>query len=126
WRLVALKGIPTNPHRPRVRDRDGASKDGKALAVANRGEVRLYDPRGQVGPVLSHPSPVLSLKFSSDRARLLSVPMEGAVRLWDRKAGSATIVQPSGVSYATLSPDGKVIACSGRGNHVRLYEGPSC
>jgi len=51
--------------------------------------------------------------------------MEGAVRLWDRKAGSATIVQQSGVSYATLSPDGKVIACGGRGNHVRLYEGPT-
>src|SRR5262249_12537011 len=83
-----------------------ASKGGKARGVADGGGVRLYGSGEEVGPVLSHPSPVLSLEFSPDGDRLLSVSMEGAVRLWDPKGGSARTIQPSGVGCATFSPDG--------------------
>jgi len=43
-----------------------ASENGKVLAVAYGGAVRLDDRGRQVGPALPHPSPVLSLEFSPD------------------------------------------------------------
>jgi WD40 repeat protein len=100
------------------------SPDGRLLASADDGTLRLWDPMtGALLRALPQAS-TTSLAFSADGKGLIAGSRDGTVRLRDAATGKEiSCVKGDAASRSVvLSPDGKVIATIGEhGNITRLW-----
>ena len=104
---------------PRVLDFNGridASPDGRLAALASGDRIVLVDlVTAQQRVLLGHDRPVQRCRFSHDGRRLVSVSLDGTVRVWDVASGAARIVhRHEGVVFdAMFSPDDRLVASAG-------------
>jgi WD40 repeat protein len=88
--------------------------------------VRIWDTRSgrELKVFRDLKSPVLSVAFSSDGARLAAWGVNGAIKIWDANTGrlNAEIAHPSGVGAGALSPDDKLLA-AGHGDGTVTISG---
>src|SRR5262249_7882451 len=103
------------------------SPDGMTLAVGNRNSTtRLYEvATGKVLHVLDKPMSH-GLKFSPDGKTLAIVYVDGSLRLWEVATGKLLreAKRVEGELYAVDgSPDGAVLATSGRRAGITLWDG---
>jgi RNA polymerase sigma factor (sigma-70 family) len=102
------------------------SPDGRALAVASRESVRMWDARtGKKGRALEGSAGKASLAFSRDGRVLVAGGDDGAFQLWNSATGEKLLKPLSGHEGSVLSvassPDGKTLAtCAG--GPVRLWQ----
>jgi WD40 repeat protein/serine/threonine protein kinase len=95
------------------------SPDGRALAVADTHDrtVKLWDTtsRRQVAALRGHTGPVWYVTFAPD-GRTLASTTDHTVRLWDVTTQQTLIEFPHDgwKGVANFSPDGKLLAASGR------------
>jgi WD40 repeat protein/tetratricopeptide (TPR) repeat protein len=89
---------------------------GQRFAVSSRGNgIQQWDAAtGQrIGPVMSHPSPVLFLRYSPDGATLAAAYADGLVRLWDsatsRPVGPAQAHRLKVLGMAFVPDSGKLL-----------------
>jgi WD40 repeat protein len=106
------------------------SPDGKRLASAHSGEVKVWDAQtGQElfsikGGVSSTADFRKCLAFSPDGERLASSfgrGGEGEVKVWDAETGLELLTVP-GSGGVAFSPDGKRLASGTEGGTVTIYD----
>ena len=99
------------------------SRDGKTLASAGGGGVRLWDfgRRRQIGEAL-RTGAVSGIAFSRD-GKTLALAGDGGLRLWDvgRRRQIFGERVPGGTSDVAFSPDGKTLASAGN-TGVQLWD----
>jgi RNA polymerase sigma factor (sigma-70 family) len=112
-----VRELPTGP--PVYRDLE-FSPDGKLLAVADCGDVQVWETAGDgERPVFKAAGHFRAVAFSPDGKRLAAGGLgdDRAVRVWDLATGKETVKLPGHVSQVkglAFSPDGKLLAsCSG-------------
>lgn len=107
------------------------SPDGKLLALASYGAVRLVstETREEVRRLSGHRGNVTDLVYSADGSRLLSCAGEpglfGEVRVWNVQDGTPvqTLVGHSDSLYAlALSPDGTLLATGGYDQQIVVWD----
>jgi WD40 repeat protein len=106
----------TLPAVPDFSGRVDATPDGRTVALTSGDRIVLVDVATARQRVLvGHDRPVHRCRFSHDGRRLVSVSLDGTVRVWDVAAGTARIVhRHEGVVFdATFSPDDRLIASAG-------------
>jgi WD40 repeat protein len=109
------------------------SPDGRHLASAADGEVKLWDatrlsekqaPR--IPPIRGRvPGPSLNLAFSPDSQTLATAGEEYTVKIWNVETGQelATLRGHGGDIYAVaFSPDGRWIASAGEDSAVKVWD----
>jgi WD40 repeat protein len=95
------------------------SPDGKGVAVAENGGVKLFDPQtgAERQTVFVEGGVPLALAFSPDGSQLAGAGFDNNVALWDAGTGQKlrTLVAPTiqRVFSVVFSPDGKVLAGAG-------------
>ncbi len=103
---------PTDAARPAARPRPAAGTPAPATAPA-----RLS--------IISHPQPVVAVRFSPDGHRLATAGADRVVRLWDVPTGRllhAIEVPDENVLSIAFSPDGLTLATGDAGGHVHLWD----
>ena len=108
------------------------SPNGKLLAFSTHGQtsIRLWDPTNTRVPAKTlegHESPLRSVSWSRDGARLASAADNGTIKVWDVNTGKVIsdftyfvrqnagngMAKPRASSTLSLSPDGKQLAVYG-------------
>ncbi|MFD0250032.1 trypsin-like peptidase domain-containing protein [Streptomyces sp. NPDC127113] len=97
------------------------SPDGKTLATGGGDTARLWDMTGRRKPTSlgGRSGQVATAHFSPDGKSLLTGP---EIRLWDVHTRKQTGALANAVSPAAFSPDGDLIATSGRRGKVLLWD----
>jgi WD40 repeat protein len=96
---------------------------------ATRVEQVLRDPSVDPNGIVSHEGTVWSAVFDQAGDRVITAGDEGKIKVWDRIEGKLlqelTVFEPAtgsfGVTYITLSPDGKTLAAAAGNGRVVLY-----
>jgi WD40 repeat protein len=102
------------------------SPDGSTLAAAVADRLILWEvASGRRLRSLDHANEVASFAYSPDGRRLASASREGAVRLWDARAGTELKAhrgfEKDWVQHVVFSPDGRIVAAGALGQ-VRLWD----
>jgi RNA polymerase sigma factor (sigma-70 family) len=125
--------VPPAPPRPLVLKHPGPvcalaySPDGKHLATAAAGIVRLWDVQTgkEAGQLKGHTKAVRALAFSRDGQHVATADEGGTVLLWDagkravRRRSEASTVEVLSLAF---TPDGKGLATGGPGGSARLWD----
>jgi WD40 repeat protein len=102
------------------------SPDGRTLAVALDGEVRLCDPISgrEFGALPKDPLGINEMAFSHDGSRLATTTGYKSVKIWDAATRRLLreLTLPANVGKLAFSPDGKLLACSTWDGHCRLWD----
>jgi WD40 repeat protein len=106
------------------------SPDGKTLATADDGTVKLWDTatRHQIHSLATGSDTVESVAFSPDGRILATGDSDGTAKLWNtatsqqiRTLVTTRAVGFSGVDSVAFSPDGKTLATAGTGVPAQLW-----
>jgi WD40 repeat protein/serine/threonine protein kinase len=102
------------------------SPDGKWLASARRGEIKIWDASSatEVRTLRGHTGAVTSLSFSADSQRLASASRDETVRIWDPRQAETLVVyrgHVGTVAGVSFRPDAKLIASTGEDRTVRIW-----
>jgi dipeptidyl aminopeptidase/acylaminoacyl peptidase len=103
------------------------SPDGLTVATATQehGLVLWRANNGRRIARLAAEAAPLSVQYSADGSRLLTVYSDGTVRLWDARTHAVLnrmLVHPRGVRAAALSPSGRTVAGGGDNGAIHLAE----
>lgn len=106
------------------------TKDGKSLFAANdKGQIfrwNLATPALPPTAVQAHKNPVHSLLWQNDKAHLVSVSPEGAIRTWkvgDTRIDSLQHINAQTSLYcAQITPDGNYLACGTANDKVIFFD----
>lgn len=105
------------------------SRDGKCFASGgNDYIINIVDIQADICKTFrGHVSPVLGLKFSSDKKNLFSCASDAAIRIWRLKGNGGTCEKilkghTGPVFRITLSNDGKKIASCSTDNSARIWD----
>jgi WD40 repeat protein len=110
--------------------------DGRLLASAGRGMVRVWDPAsGHELPPLKRQMPPITwfgsgsaARFSPDGRRLAIPASDGTVRVWDLAAGREQLVLKRGtmrIAGIVFSPDGRCLAADSDVGTVTIWDAAS-
>jgi WD40 repeat protein len=144
WDVTTGKSTDTLPYRG-IQPATGAlSRDGKVLAVAVDGSVRLWDvAERRKTATLEHSArnrgDVTSVAFSADGKAVATGSEDGSVKVWDVGSGKLTTdlgggkkltgspLRGSGglTARVAFSPDGKYLAVGTNDGVVRLWPRPA-
>ncbi|WP_234048664.1 nSTAND1 domain-containing NTPase [Streptomyces liliifuscus] len=99
------------------------SPDGRILAVAGGGLVRLLDPvtSRKLRTFTVPDGAVRGMAFSPD-GRTVAASSAAAVRVWDVAAGRLRHRFTSDSEAVVFSPDGRMVAAAGRNGRVQLWD----
>lgn len=105
------------------------SRDGAALAVADRAGIRLWEARtGRPGAAAPPSLPrARALVFAPDGRTLAVRAQDGTIRLWDSAGGTERILCRAhwlATTPLTFADDGRVLAFANHGGRVELCEVP--
>jgi WD40 repeat protein len=129
WDTDGWKG-----HHPLAGPQEGAAWVGfspdSVLAIACKGQVRLYDPRTGAGRATlgaETDPPILSGAFSPDGHLLAAGTLGQTIRVWDlRTAENRTLTgHMNQVAAVGFSPDGKTLASGDWSGIVKLWSVPT-
>jgi Tol biopolymer transport system component len=106
------------------------SPDGRTVAVSGYRETLLTDREGKLlGRLPGQATRLHSLAFTPDGKTLVAVGGEparfGEVQIWDvetRKQRHSVMVSTDTLFGASLSPDGKLVACGAADKAVRIFD----
>ena len=102
------------------------SPDGKTIATAGDGTVRLGNLSGQqLAEWKAHQDGVLSVSFSPDGKTIATAGNGGTARLWNLSGQQLAVLKGhqglSGVTSVSFSPNGKTVATAGVDGTARLW-----
>lgn len=102
------------------------SPDGSQIVVATGSTIRLWqtDSGADAMEPISVGGTVIDVLFSPDGQRLVTVDLEGAVRVWDASTGQLA-VSPEAIdmTFRAVSPDARRAAAIGpRGEAIQVYD----
>jgi dipeptidyl aminopeptidase/acylaminoacyl peptidase len=103
------------------------SPDGRSLAAAGWGQVRLWDmTKSREGPRFhTHAANLVSVAFSPDAKLLMGGSLWGNVGVWEAATGKevrAFQANESGLDALVFSPDGKLLALAGLDRTIHLWD----
>jgi eukaryotic-like serine/threonine-protein kinase len=108
------------------------SSDGRDIAAAGGGTVRVWDATSRPRPltlqspsVLKYGGDVDCLAFSSDGSRLVSGHDDFAMRVWEMPTGRLLHLikgHTNEIKCVAFSPDGRTIASASQDRTVRLWD----
>ncbi|HEY2286656.1 MAG TPA: AAA family ATPase [Streptosporangiaceae bacterium] len=105
------------------------SPDGRILATADDGSIRLWDTatRQQIGtPMTAGPGPAYAVAFSPDGGTLASADGDGTARLWDvatqQEIGTPMTAGPYPLYAVAFGPDGRTLATAGGDGALRSWD----
>jgi WD40 repeat protein len=95
-----------------------------ALALSGKGTVKLYNERGEIGPLNGHTATVTCAAFTPDGTRGVTGSKDRTVRVWD--IGKRQLIRRlkghnNAVAAVAISADGKK-AISADGSVVRVWD----
>jgi WD40 repeat protein len=107
----------------------GFSPDGRTLATAVDGTIRLWDTATQqeIGtPMAADPGPAAAVAFSPDGRTLATAGGDGTARLWDvatqQEIGTPMAAGPDPLDAVAFSPDGRTLATAGGDGTARSWD----
>ncbi len=105
------------------------SPDGRILATAVDGSIRLWDTatRQQIGtPMTAGPSPAYAVAFSPDGRTLATAGADGTARLWDvateQQIGTPMTAGPDPLYAVAFSRDGRTLVTAGGDGTARSWD----
>ncbi|HEY7880228.1 MAG TPA: AAA family ATPase [Streptosporangiaceae bacterium] len=120
-------GAAVSPGRPAVAA--AFSPDGRILATAVDGSIRLWDTatRQQIGtPMTAGPSPAYAVAFSPDGRTLAAAGADGTARLWDvateQQIGTPMTAGPDPLYAVAFSRDGRTLVTAGGDGTARSWD----
>ncbi|WP_410173451.1 WD40 repeat domain-containing protein, partial [Frankia nepalensis] len=128
--LAVLPQGDGGPNDPDVYD-VAISPDGRLVAAASFGRVRLWDVADPADPAmladLELPSSGSEVTFSADGTRLVAGDGDGFVVTWDVSAPArptklAQLLHGNWVEAVALSPDGNLLATGGWDGGIKLWD----
>ena len=128
-RIGALMNVGAAVSAGRAAAAAAFSPDGRILATAIDGSIRLWDmaTRQQIGtPMTAGSGPAYAVGFSPDGGTLASVDGDGTARLWDvatqQEIGTPMTAGPDPLYAVAFSPDGRTLATVGGDGASRSWD----
>ena len=128
-RVGALMNVGAAVSAGRAAAAAAFSPDGRILATAIDGSIRLWDTatRQQIGtPMTAGPGPAYAVAFSPDGRTLATAGADGTARLWDvatqQEIGSPMTAGPDPLYAVAFSPDGRTLATAGGDGAARSWD----